>query len=353
MSHPARLALAALLTAAVVGPRPAQAADDWAIFRALDAVGPLDGHRYDPRPVIDAVNLLQPLGKARGVEVLRRYIARRGQSLHPGVPDALFVVIRTLFDPPGARRGPGAPTPPPDACTPRQRAFVSDGCLRPPRLGGPQPPPPEDLRSLRYPAFVLGDVPLSLVSGYMLGGKAEPLGMHLDALVAEAQWRPAPLRPKSADEIRYLFMHYGQWAWTDAVGKMVESQLRRMEGPPLACFDLGLWCVPRTGPDTATLRRLLGDSVAPATTELTHRNQRLLVAFLELPTDSESYIYAAAWAYTAHFAEWRLFLLTEIYGAVSLSAAIDASAGTLVLTGPDGSAAHTVSLPSIPYRTTK
>lgn len=200
-------------------------ADDAKALAALAAVGPLDGSRYDPGPVITAINLLQPLGPERGLAVLRKHLARTRatRSVAPG-PSGLFAVIRVLFDPPAREK-----SPPADACTPRQRAVAAGGCFRPPRLGGPVPAPPKDLRSLRYPIFVLGDVPLSLVSGYILGGHPEPLGMHLDALAKAGTWRKAPLKPKTTGEIRYLFVHYGQWGLNDPVGKMVESQLKRLD----------------------------------------------------------------------------------------------------------------------------
>ncbi|MEZ4403662.1 MAG: hypothetical protein R3B06_26800 [Kofleriaceae bacterium] len=207
------------VTAAATAP----AADDAAVFRALDAVGPLDSGRYDPRPVITAINLLQPRGRDRGTATLAAYLAARG----PTVDDrgGLFAVLRVLYEPPAA-----APPFPPDACTPRQREVVSGPCLRAPGLGAPSPAPPDDLRSLRYPFFVLGDVPLSLVSGYALDGQPEPVAIHFEALAAAPTgWLAAPLAPASAGEIRYLFVHYGQWGLTSEVGRGVEAQLARLE----------------------------------------------------------------------------------------------------------------------------
>ena len=208
-----------------LGASPARAAGDDVLFSALDAVGVLGGHDYDPRPAIDAVNALQPLGKERGLNVLRRYLAARPAADERG---GLFVVIRTLLEPPPASR-----PRPADACTPSQQEVAAGGCWRPPRLGAPVPPPPADLSSIRYPAFILGDVPLSVVDGYSLGGLPERLTDHLEALALRGVWRAAPLAPRSAGEIRYLFMHFGLWSRTDAVGRMVEAQLQRLEsGPP-------------------------------------------------------------------------------------------------------------------------
>ena len=324
---------------------PASAADDTHVFAALDAVGPLDGHKYDPRPVIRAVNMLQPLGHQAGVALLRRYLAKHGRALHARPPRALFVVLRTLFAPP-----PASGSPPTDACTPAQRDFAAGGCLRPPRLGAPHPPAPKDLRSLRYPAFILGDVPLSLVSGYMLGGQPEPLSMHLDSLNKYAYWRTSMLHPKSAGAVRYLFMHYGGWPLNSQVGKMVEAQLKRIERPvQLPCVRVGLHCLPQSAKSTQEITASFGLAPPPPVVELKGGDKRLFIAFLEVPTDSESYIDVAGWSYSAHFSEWRLFSTQLVYDAVTLKAAIDAKRGVLVLTDARGRESVVVPLGNIPH----
>lgn len=197
--------------------------DDATPFARLDAVGPLAGDTYDPGPVIAAVNAIQPLGRAAGTSLLQRYVRARGAALDER--DGLFAVLRVLYEPqPGYRSTV-------DACTPQQQPMVDGTCLRPPRLGAPSPAAPADLRSLRYPFFVLGDVPLSLVRGYMLAGKAEPLGMHLDDLAAAPTgWLAHPLAPRPADEVRYLFTHYGAWGPGSDVAELVEGQLTRLAG---------------------------------------------------------------------------------------------------------------------------
>lgn len=205
-------------------PLAASSGDHADVHAALSAVGPLSGDRFNPSAVIDAVNRLVPLGKKQGLAVLRKYIHNNKRALTDSEPSALFAVIRIVFDPQKTKA-----KPPAHACTPKQRYFLAGQCFRPPMLGAPHPPPPEDLLSLRYPIFVLGDVPLSLVSGYSLGGLAEPLGMHLDSLAKFGQWRSKPLAPKPAGNVRYLFMHYGQWGLNEPVGKMVEAQLQRYE----------------------------------------------------------------------------------------------------------------------------
>ena len=343
------IAIAAAVATAVLLVPAAHAAPDPAtaeVFAALDAVGPLAGREYDPRPVIRAVNALQPLGKDRGVALLRRYIAA-----HPAVRDrdGLFVVLRTIMDPPAR-----SATPTADACTAAQRAVAAGGCWRPPRLGQPVPAAPSDLRSLRFPAFVLGDVPLSLVSGYELGGLAEPLVDHLNALAPLGTWRAAPLAPKSAGEIRYLFTHYGQWSWTDEVGRLVEAQLQRYEsGPAPPCFDLGLVCAPRSASSEAVLRASVGVTGFTTFTTLERGGKRLFFAVVEWPTDSESYIAVLAWSYTGHFEEWRLVLHQEVYGAIDVTPVIDPKRDAVVLKAADPKHPEALVLPlaHVPYAT--
>lgn len=305
------------------------------VSAALDAVGPLAGDRYDPRPVIAAVNHLQPLGKARATAGLRRYFER-----HPDAPDGLFAVLLSLYEPPNPK---GPATPP--ACTPEQQEVAQGGCWRPPRLGAPVPAPPEELRSLRFPFFILGDVPLSLVSGYALGGQPEPLAMYLDAIAPLASWRGGPLVPASAGEIRYLFVHYGQWSFADEVGRMVEAQLQRLETLPPVQLDL--WTLPRQAKDEASLRAAVDGQPLVA---LSGGARRLQVALLTLPTDSESYVDVAVWSWSEHFKEWRLVLWHTLYGAVTPKAAVEGSgaAAALVVRDHEGGEALRVRLDRLP-----
>jgi hypothetical protein len=188
---------------------PAFAADP--LLATLEAVGPLDATQFDPARALEALRLLHALGPTGAREALRQYLQQR-----PDPPDGLFIVLRCLFSPPPLS-APASPWP----------GAVQPGHLRPPALGAPYPPQPDDLTlTPHFPAFILGDVPMSLVTGYALGGLAEPLSMHLDAL-ANATWRAEPLRPKSAGEVRYLLDHWGLWAGTP-VSALLEGQLDRL-----------------------------------------------------------------------------------------------------------------------------
>lgn len=186
----------------------------------LDAVGPLGMDTYDPHPVIAAVNAIQPLGQAEGTALLKAYLEERGASANDR--GGLFAVLRVLYEPPNASKPPW----PKDACTPRQSEFLSGPCLRMPRLGSPFPAAPEDLRSLRFPFFVLGDVPVSVVRGYELGGKAESLLMHHQALIdAKLGWLAKPLSP-TPKETTYRLHHYG--SWDKALSGAIDSQIKRL-----------------------------------------------------------------------------------------------------------------------------
>jgi hypothetical protein len=206
-----------------VAPSPSVATrGEPSVYATLDAIGGLARSEYEPRPVVAAVNELQVMGRKDATALLAEYFKTRGTLANDR--QGLFAVLRVLYEPPSPK-----PPWPKDACTPNQQEFLSGPCLRPPRIGSPVPSPPADLRSLRYPIFVLGDVPLSLVGGYDLAGKAEIPSMHFEDLVrAKTGWLAAPLLPKTKDEIRNLFIHYGQWSFDDEVGKGIATQLEKL-----------------------------------------------------------------------------------------------------------------------------
>jgi hypothetical protein len=170
----------------------------------LDRVGGIAAHDFDPRTVIHAVNRLQPLGKTKGVAALRRWIKARKPAPYSGV----FAVIRLLLA----------------------------GPERPPALGGPVPSlTPDELKHLpNYPILALDDVPVTLVSGYFLGGLAEPPGMYLDRLARTGTWRTAPLKPKSVGSVLYTLMHFGLFPLDHPVMRLIHQQLQRYDGPPPA-----------------------------------------------------------------------------------------------------------------------
>ena len=138
----------------------------------LDKVATMRVEDYDPVIVVEAVNALQPLGQAKALEAIDAYLAarRKGES-SPG----LFWLLRVLFDVPA-----GAAFPPV-------------------RLGQPDVAPPASVALLpRFPIVIVDDVPLLVVSGYMLGGLPEPVESHVAYFRAHGVIRAAPLAPAAA-----------------------------------------------------------------------------------------------------------------------------------------------------------
>jgi hypothetical protein len=186
---------------------------DEALFAALDAVGPLLAEEFHPGRAIAAMAALLQLAPAARLAALRRYLVAR-----PEPPGGLFAVLRALVEVP-ARTAQAEPWP----------GVLQPGYLRPPALGAPHPPQPQDLPQVpHWPVILLSDVPLVEVRGYSLGGQPEPLSMHLDGL-ARATWRTTPLKPASAGEIRYLLQHWGRWAGQPETLALFEGQLQRLE----------------------------------------------------------------------------------------------------------------------------
>ena len=183
------------------------------LYRHLDAVGPLAGGAFHPGRALTAMQALMAIPAGERMELLRRYAATRIE-----VPDGVFAVVRSLVE-----------VPPASAVATDWPGVLQPGHLRPPALGAPTPPQPDDLAAVpRWPIVLLQDVPLVVVSGYALGGQPESLSMHLDGLT-DATWRTKPLAPGTAGQLRYHLMHWGRWSADAAVSAMLEGQLERYE----------------------------------------------------------------------------------------------------------------------------
>jgi len=130
------------------------------------------GARFDPRPLIRAVNALQPLGKDRALAAISEYL-RVTSPYEDGGYEGTLLVLRTLFDVPDA-----------------------EGGLPPLLVGAPSPAAPDDPALLpRFPLLLAGDIPFLAVRGYMLGGEAQPPGQHVEYYREHGTIRTAPLRP--------------------------------------------------------------------------------------------------------------------------------------------------------------
>jgi hypothetical protein len=142
----------------------------------LDALGQVPSYnaawRYNPRKLIRAVNLLQPLGKVKALAVIDEYL-RVTSDWHDDGREGLFLVLRTLFDVPD-----------------------DPGHMPVMGVGAPSPSEPKDQKLLpRFPIAIEGDIPLLLVEGYMLAGSPEQVESHVAYFRQNGRVRAKPLVP--------------------------------------------------------------------------------------------------------------------------------------------------------------
>lgn len=141
------------------------------LLRLVDAVPSYSGDP-DPLPLIQAVNALQRLGKARALAVLDEYLRVSSWLDDPG-REGTFLVMRTLFEVPD-----------------------DPGHLPPMFVGAPAPAAPADPRALpRFPLVIVEDVPFRVVYGYMLAGHPEQPEQHLEWFRRNGVIRERPLAP--------------------------------------------------------------------------------------------------------------------------------------------------------------
>jgi hypothetical protein len=173
----------------------------------LERASSSDFMNYAPQAVVDAVNALHPLGKDGALHAIDAYLAQADQTAdHHG----LFLVMRVLFEVP-----------------------ADPGYHPPVRIGGSNPPPPKDPKSLpRFPILLIDDIPLMLVSGYALGGDPEPLAVHIQHFRDRGTLRAQPLKPsKSKDALaRYEATYRSAYGAGPSAREIafVQGQLDRM-----------------------------------------------------------------------------------------------------------------------------
>jgi hypothetical protein len=151
-----------------------------------------DWAHYRPQPVIDAVNLLLPLGANGALDGIDTYLTTKDLKLDP--QEGLFLVLRVLFEVP-----------------------AEPGYHPPLALGGTSPPPPPDPRALPlFPLMLVEDVPILMVSGFTLAGDAPPVSLHVRHFREHGTIRSRPLNPSKStsavlDGFRTAFLHaYGR-----------------------------------------------------------------------------------------------------------------------------------------------
>ena len=123
------------------------------LLEALNDLPGQNGIRYNPRPVIRAVNLLQPLGKERGMAAVDEFLRVSSEYTAQSSREGLFLVLRTLFE------VPNVPTVFP-SFYPDDTKLSPPGYM-PPLYGLPSPAEPDDKTLLpRFPIVIEGDIPL-------------------------------------------------------------------------------------------------------------------------------------------------------------------------------------------------
>lgn len=144
-----------------------------ALLHKLDRVSSYDASSHDPLTLIQAVNALQRIGKDKALAAIGEYLRISSELDDPG-RRGVFLVLRTLFDPP---------------IEPGYQPVMMVGSAAP---SGGQPS-----KTLpRFPIALVDDIPFRLVTGYVLGGKPESPEQHLEWFRKQGTIRALPLRPK-------------------------------------------------------------------------------------------------------------------------------------------------------------
>lgn len=160
-------------------PRPSLFAEDELneLLRLLDAAPGLDGYNYNPLPVIQIVNKLQPLGKEKALAAVAEYVrVSDGWSSFHGPRFGMYLVLAVLFDLPDG--------------------FYSDQAGG---FGAPDPGPPKDPNRIpRYPIAIVDDIPLMLVNGYELAGMPSRMENIVDFYLVHGRMREKQLVPTNA-----------------------------------------------------------------------------------------------------------------------------------------------------------
>jgi hypothetical protein len=144
------------------------------IPQIVQRCSPWEGYTFDPGTHIRAVNALYNAEKARVIAGVREYahsVVDRADLV--GGSTRLLLLLRLLFVP----ADPGMSLPPL-------------------RVGKPEDidaPPLDDFPL--YPLALIDDVPLLIVTGFMVGGLPEDPRPHVDFYERFCELRPRPLRP--------------------------------------------------------------------------------------------------------------------------------------------------------------
>jgi hypothetical protein len=146
------------------------------LLRLLDTAPGLEGYSYNPLPVIQIINTLQPLGKEKALAAIAEYVRVSDEWSGFGGPrSGMFLVLTVLFDLP--------------------RGIYPDQAGS---FGAPSPGPPKDPgRIPRFPIAIIDNIPLMLVRGYTLAGMATPMENVVDFYRSKGSIRATPLVPSN------------------------------------------------------------------------------------------------------------------------------------------------------------
>ena len=142
------------------------------LLELIDAV-PSYNDVLDPLTLVRAVNALQSLDKDTALDVVDEYLRVSSPFDNPG-REGVFLIMRTLFD-------------------------VPPNGMPPMMVGAPSPAAPKNAKQLlpRFPITIVADVPLKVVAGYMLAGKAERPEDDVAAFRRVGDIRTQPLAPST------------------------------------------------------------------------------------------------------------------------------------------------------------
>jgi hypothetical protein len=171
------------------------------LLRLLDTTPGLEGYSYNPLPLIQIVNTLQPLGKEKALAVIGEYIRVSDEWFgFMGARSGLFLVLQVLFDLP-------------NGVDPQEAGG----------FGAPSPGGPRNHNLIpRFPIALVDDIPMMLVNGYALQGRATPMEDVLEFFRVNGHFRSRPLVPAN-DPLAALahLMTSTQWIYGDS--KLMES----------------------------------------------------------------------------------------------------------------------------------
>lgn len=183
------------------------------LLRLFNTAPGLEGNSYNPLPVIRIVNALQPLGKEKALAAISEYLRVSDEwSGFCGPRTGIFLVLRVLFDLP-------------DNVDPREAGA----------FGGPNPPNARDPHLLpRFPIAMVDDIPMMLVSGYLLAGRATPMEDVVDFYRVHGRIRSKQLVPSNAPlaALEHL-ANSSQWPYADpnlVDGGILSWDAREKEG---------------------------------------------------------------------------------------------------------------------------